>query len=215
MLEFLSRRPRSLTGLALPWAYSGKRKQEVLLFMERFTRKQQGFDWSALVAALAVLVIGIIILIWPAASSRVLVYVIAGAIGITGLIRIVLYLAHREDFSPFSFGGLAFGLSLLSLGIFLLAKPDVLIFILPTALGCVLIFSGFGSLQRALDLLRLKIRRWYIPLIFALVSLICGFIALIDPFDAAQVLMLFLGFSLCGEAVLLLVSLFLFRGEGF
>ena len=77
--------------------------------MERFPRKQQGFDWSALVAALAVLVIGIIILIWPAASSRVLVYVIAGAIGITGLIRIVLYLAHREDFRPFSFGGLATG----------------------------------------------------------------------------------------------------------
>ena len=73
-----------------------------------------------------------------------------------------------------------------------------------------LIFSGFGSLQTAVELFRLHIRRWYIPLIFSLASLICGFIALINPFSTASVLMVFLGIALCGEGLLLLISVFLF-----
>ena len=169
--------------------------------MESMKPKFQRFDWYNLIAALICLVIGVVILIRPSESSMVLVYVISGLIALAGLLRTILY---------FAIGGLSIGLSLLAIGIFLLLAPKVLILVLPVTLGCMLIFSGFGSLQTAVELFRLHIRRWYIPLIFSLASLICGFIALINPFSTASVLMVFLGIALCGEGLLLLISVFLF-----
>lgn len=170
-------------------------------------------DWYSLVAALAMLLLGLTILIWPAASSQAIAYVAAALLTLFGLIRTILYFSRREKSSPFSFGGLSLGLSLLLIGVFLLLDPAVLIGILPVALGCLLIFSGFGSLQTAIELMRLKIRRWYIPLIFAFVAIICGFLALLNPFRAANVLMVFLGVALIGESVLLAISILLLGKE--
>ena len=178
--------------------------------MESMKPKFQRFDWYNLIAALICLVIGVVILIRPSESSMVLVYVISGLIALAGLLRTILYFERHESVSPFAIGGLSIGLSLLAIGIFLLLAPKVLILVLPVTLGCMLIFSGFGSLQTAVELFRLHIRRWYIPLIFSLASLICGFIALINPFSTASVLMVFLGIALCGEGLLLLISVFLF-----
>ena len=178
--------------------------------MESMKPKFQRFDWYNLIAALICLVIGVVILIRPSESSMVLVYVISGLIALAGLLRTILYFARHESVSPFAIGGLSIGLSLLAIGIFLLLAPKVLILVLPVTLGCMLIFSGFGSLQTAVELFRLHIRRWYIPLIFSLASLICGFIALINPFSTASVLMVFLGIALCGEGLLLLISVLLF-----
>ncbi|MEG2633046.1 MAG: DUF308 domain-containing protein, partial [Oscillospiraceae bacterium] len=82
---------------------------------------------------------------------------------------------------------------------------------LPIALGCLLLFSGFGSLQTAIDLCKIRTKIWYVPLIFALISLVCGFIAVFNPFGTASVLMVFLGISLCTEGLLLLISVFVFK----
>ncbi len=172
---------------------------------------KKSFDWYTLIAAAVQLLVGLTILIWPGESRNALAYVIACAIMLAGLARMALYFSRRERVSPFSFGGLSLGLSLTAVGLFFLLTPEVLISLLPVVLGCLLIFSGFGSLQTAVELMRLKACKWYIPLFFALAALVCGFVALLNPFATAKLLMVFLGISLCGEAALLLASLILFR----
>lgn len=169
------------------------------------------FDWYSLVSALILLIVGIVILIWPEQSNEVLAYTIAGIIALLGLFRTFLYFRRKESVSPFSFGGLTLGLTLTAIGAFLLLEPSVLIAILPILLGSLLIFSGFASLQTAFSLMGLKIPKWYIPLLFALAALACGFVSLFNPFGTAKVLMIFLGIALTGEGVMMLISLYLFR----
>ncbi|MDO4572071.1 MAG: DUF308 domain-containing protein [Clostridia bacterium] len=179
--------------------------------MEVIGQGKQKFDWYSLLAALIMIIIGVTILIWPEQTGAVLVYVLGGAVTAAGLVRTILYFSRSERTSPFSFGGLTVGLTLVAVGALLLVKPDILRNILSVVLGCLLIFSGFGSLQTAVELLRLKIDKWWIPLIFALIAIVCGVIAVAELINVPAALMIFLGVALCVEGLLLIVSLCLFH----
>ncbi|MEG0914027.1 MAG: DUF308 domain-containing protein [Oscillospiraceae bacterium] len=179
--------------------------------MEENSKPILQFDWYNLLTALIMIIIGITIFINPNESSRLLAYVIAALVTILGTVRTALYFIRKERYSPFSVGGLSIGLTIMAVGIVLLVDPNILVMILPIALGCLLLFSGFGSLQTAIDLCKIRTKIWYVPLIFALISLVCGFIAVFNPFGTASVLMVFLGISLCTEGLLLLISVFVFK----
>ncbi len=172
---------------------------------------KQKFDWYSLIAALILIIIGVTILIAPDETSTVLVYVVGALITAAGIVRTVLYFSRNERTSPFSFGGLTVGLTLLAVGILLLLRPDILKSILSIVLGCLLIFSGFGNLQTAVELARLKVAKWWLPLIFALLAIVCGVIAVTGLISVTSALMIFLGVALCVEGILLIISLCLFR----
>lgn len=181
--------------------------------MEDFTpsKPKNTFDWYSLLAALIMIIIGVTILLWPDQTGTILVYVVGGLIAAAGIVRAVLYFARNERTSPFSFGGLTVGLTLLAIGVVLLLRPEILKNILAIVLGCLLIFSGFGNLQTAIELARLKVARWWLPMIFAFIAIVCGIIAVADIINVAATLMIFLGVALCVEGILVIVSLCLFR----
>ena len=179
------------------------------VIMETGTKKK--FDWYSLIAAVVMMLIGVTILVWPDETGTVLVYVVGGVVAVAGLVRTILYFAHAEHPSPFSFGGLTVGLTLLAIGVLILSKPDLLKQILPSVLGCLLIFAGFGSLQSGIELSRLKITRWWLPLIFAALAIACGVLAIANPFGTARALMIFIGIALCAEGLLTIISLCMFK----
>ena len=174
-------------------------------------RQRPKFDWFSLLTALIMIIIGITILIWPDETGTILVYVLGGLITAAGLMRTVFYFARNERTGLFSFGGLTIGLTLLAIGIVLLFRTNVLKSILSILLGCLLIFSGFGSLQTAIELARRKISNWWIPFLFAITAVACGIVAVMELITTAKTLMVFLGVALCVEGVLRFIVLSMFR----
>lgn len=67
--------------------------------------------------------------------------------------------------------------------------------------GLVSLFTGLVKVQWTADMLRLKRRRWFLPLISAVVSVVCGIVIITNPFSTAAVLWIFTGISLVAEAV--------------
>ena len=100
---------------------------------------------------------------------------------------------------------LAFGLILLLAGIVLAFTPGSLQGILPTIWGLSLVFGGFLKIQYAFDEKIVGVKRWWIMLIFAAVSLIIGTLALLGSRvfsgDDSQTLFI-IGIFMVGEAVL-------------
>ena len=168
-------------------------------------------DRYSLLTALIMIIIGITVLIWPSETGTILVYVMGGLIAAAGLMRTVFYFARNERTGVFSFGGLTIGLTLLSIGVVLLFRPEVLKSILSIVLGCLLIFSGFGSLQTAIELARRKVPKWWLSFIFAVIAIVCGIIAVMEVINTAKTLMVFLGIALCMEGIFRMVLLVLFR----
>jgi len=177
--------------------------------MKTLKEKLLAFDWRMLCAAAVSLVVGIIILIRPETSALFLSYVLAAFIALYGIVHVVMYFTSKKPVSPFASDSLAAGLTILSLGIYLLYKPTALLAILPVVLGCLLIYLGFVSLQTAVDLIRKRAKLWYLPLLFAIALLVCGLLVFIDPFKTERGLMIFLGIALLAEFTMQIASLVL------
>ena len=170
-------------------------------------------DWlRPLLIFLVSVVLGVCFIIWHKEVTNYLAIAIAAAIAVLGIVELFLFFKKKEVLRPFTIGRLSIAMTMIAIGIFLCFFPKVLIDVLPFALACVIIFIGFITLQMAIDLFRLKVGKWFIPLIFAIVMIACGFLGLINQIWTGKedTLMLFLGIVLCVEGVMQLVSYFLF-----
>ncbi len=175
--------------------------------MTKTTYREDTFRNVSMLAAM--FIVGLVMLIFPDETDLALLIVCGAVLIGCGVIQVVSYIRKKETVAPFSPGGLSTGLTLLFLGVFILLNRAVMNSILNKALGFVLIFAGFSSLQTALSLKKLKADKWYFSLIIAGLSVVCGVIAILASFEA-NVLMIFMGIAFCVESVLLAVNLILF-----
>lgn len=157
--------------------------------------------------------IGILLLFDPIGFSSAIVIAFGVALIAAGLIAVIGY--FRTDAVEAALGRtFAKGLAMLLAGAFCVLQPTwfIVTFPLLTILyGVVILLAGLGKAQWAIDALRLKTGRWYLPAIGAAVSIGCAFVILANPFATTLVLWMFTGISLIVEAVLDILALFLSR----
>ena len=160
--------------------------------------------------ALAGILLGLVLLIWPTLSGKLICYALAVALAAYGVYRIVCYFTRdllltmlRRDFAA--------GLVSLIGAFFLLMRPELLISLLPVLFGLALLLGAVSGVQAGFDLRRMEDNRWYAPLIAAAIQGILGGVILANPFATAMVLMRFIGASLLVEGVFELVFSLLVR----
>ncbi len=150
--------------------------------------------WNMILSAALYMVLGLILLIFPATTARTICYLIAGIAIVTGLVNLVVYFArnitrnyYRNDFVT--------GLMLMVLGIFVIYKVDLVIALVPFIIGLCIIVSGLFKLQGALDVQRMGGNAVLI-LGLAVVNVVIGILMVINPFDSAMLLYRLLGAGL-------------------
>ena len=154
------------------------------------------FAYSALFAA----ALGVVLLIWPSLSGKIICYGLAAVLLALGVYRIICYFV-RDAMMTMLRGDLMAGLVLIALGIFVIAKPDVIVSVLPVLFGLLLILGAMSEIQTAFDMKRMESSRWYLSLIAALVLAALGAVILLNPFSTALTLMRFIGVALIVEGV--------------
>ena len=80
--------------------------------------------------------------------------------------------------------------------------------------GVGLLVMGVVKVQWTVDILRVKVGRWYLPGISALVSLVCAAVILLNPFASMVALWVFIGVALIVEAVVDLLAILWDRLRG-
>ena len=103
--------------------------------------------------------------------------------------------------------GLVVGLILIGCGIFVFAKPQTIISVLPTVLGVVLLLDGLIKLQNAADMMKIHDKSWRYALIMCIVSAILGGLMLANPFKASEMLLKFIGIALIFNGVMDAIAL--------
>ena len=150
--------------------------------------------------ALAIILLGLVLLIWPSLSGKLICYALAAALAVYGIYRIVCYYT-RDIILTMLRRDLAAGLAALLGALFLIIRPELLISLLPALFGLALLVGAISELQAALDLRRMEDERWYAPLIACALQGILGGVILANPFATAMVLMRFIGASLVVEGI--------------
>ena len=106
------------------------------------------FAYSALFAA----ALGVVLLIWPSLSGKIICYGLAAVLLALGVYRIICYFV-RDAMMTMLRGDLMAGLVLIALGIFVIAKPDVIVSVLPVLFGLLLILGAMSEIQTAFNML--------------------------------------------------------------
>ena len=157
------------------------------------------------------LIVGALLIWLNEQATTIASYVLAVILAALGFWFIFSY--FRSDLEKRTAGtDLAFGLISLLSGVVLALSPTSLKEILPAVWGLSLVFGGFLKIQYAFDEKSVGVKRWWIMLIFAALSLAIGTLALLRAnVFGGSIGNPIIGIFMIAEAVLDIVTFFLIK----
>lgn len=156
------------------------------------------------VAALSLIVIGLLFILFPQSSANIICYVAGAFLLLWGLLCLIEFFisgARRGETND-----LASGLTLACVALLLIIKPWIVADFLIVLFGIALIVDGAVKLQQFVTMNKLRMKsRWFV-LVIAVLSVALGILIVFDPFSY-EILMIFAGVSLIATGVMDLISL--------
>jgi len=155
---------------------------------------------SSLLAALATIFLGAVLLVWPNRSVRVICSLLGAILFLLGLFYVIGCISKGRHKLPSAFLFLP-GVILIGLGAFLMMRPDSVVALIQYVFGLLIIFHGILDLQSALALIGARVRRWWLELALAAVTLGLGALILINPFGTFAALVMLIGCVLIYDGI--------------
>ena len=142
--------------------------------------------------SIAYIVIGMMLLIMPQTSLLWICYAFGAVVLITGIVCLIQYARIRGTgfTAPFM------------LGIFTLAKPQVVASFLPIVFGIFIVVDGLSRIGSAIDLAKRKGQKWWVLLLLSIVSVALGILLVLHPFGAAVSVVMVCGILLIVEGAM-------------
>ena len=151
-------------------------------------------------SALICMVVGMVLIIWPATSTQVVCMVLGGVLLIYGIIQIVLYLIARER-TLYLQGMLMLGIIFGVVGAWILLRPDMIIRAVPVIVGLIIIMHGIHNVAQACDLKRMSYDRWWLALIFGMLTVLLGGVLVRNPFTVVNTVVRVIGAFLIYDGI--------------
>ena len=147
---------------------------------------------DASVSSILIAIVGLVLLLMPSLTNRIIVYGIGGVLAVYGIGRIFRYIRRSADAGSLEHD-LSAGLVCVVSGLFMILYCPVVISVLPFLFGLSLIFGGIMSIQAAFDVRRFHGDRWTMHLLIGIAFVCAGIAAIRNPFGTASLLTRFVG----------------------
>lgn len=151
--------------------------------------------WNLILLAVIFIALGIVLILWPGATMKTICYLLAAMLLALGVASLINYL--RKDISGIIYRyDLVVGLCAILGGILVIVKVDKLTDLIPAVLGFLVTMSGILKMQNSVDMLRLGHGTWHVAFAMAIVNIVAGIVLLMNPFEAAEILIMCIGIAL-------------------
>ncbi len=157
--------------------------------MERILKK---IKTNVIVSALICVGLGVILVVWPGLSVRVVCMAIGGVLVLNGLSRLLNFILNRDG-SIFSQMNLVMGIIITVIGGWILLQPGTIIAMIPILVGIIIVIHGINNLQQAVSLCQNRYDKWWIALLLGIVTIGFGVLLVFNPFAAVDTLIRFIG----------------------
>ncbi len=147
---------------------------------------------SKMIAGIISALLGCVLIFWPGLSMGLICQFVGAALTITGVLTALVFFTQPKD-NPFRAASLIAGIPLAVLGVFIMLKPSFLVEFVPIFVGVIVLFDGMMNLIETFDLMKQKYSRWWISLIFAVLTIILGVLLILRPFGIAKFIMQAIG----------------------
>lgn len=142
-----------------------------------------------LTAAMSALV-GLVLLLRPEASLKLLCKFIGMMILLTGVIMLIMYLRQKETALRVH---LVSSILLTVLGLWIFLRPEAIISVIPTVIGIIVIFDGVFNLGEALAIHRQERHSPLLPVILGIITVLLGLVLIFKPLRVAAVITQMIG----------------------
>ncbi len=167
-------------------------------------KTRQNFRWSFVLTALALIVLGIILLAYPTTAMHLLCYLIGAILTIYGCANIIAFFRTKARQLSIE---LLIGVVTTAMGLFTLISPGSVFNAIQIILGLVIIIDSFLGLKRSLALRTVGAKWWPVQFAAAIVAIIFGVLLLIKKDIFGTALFIVLGILLICQGVSDLVGL--------
>ena len=164
------------------------------------------FSKSYIFISALYVVLGVVLLAWPTLSVQMICYGLAVAMIVIGISYGIMYFT-KDSLEGFLQMDLVIGIVCLAFGIFILLNPTFLSSVLPFAMGIILLLGAIVKIQSAINMKKLRLKKWYLILICALVIGVLGAVLLWNPFEEEKYMILYIGICLILDGLTNLISL--------
>lgn len=148
-----------------------------------------------IIASSLMIALGLLFIIFPRETTAAACYVLGAVMILFGLAKIVGYFSKDLFRLAFQFD-LALGLMAIILGVLVICYPNALQAMLPYVVGVYAIIDGIAKFQISVDAKRFGYKKWWILIVFALLTTAAGVLLIVYPAAGTDVLLILLGISL-------------------
>lgn len=139
-------------------------------YLEKFLKKT---GWSSLLSSVVFAILGIILIVNPEGTVKLISSILGAMFIIVGLYKLVTYFANKED-SNFYDLNLAYGIIAVILGIVTIVYSREIGSIFRILIGIWIIYSAITRMNLSVRLKAIDSKAWVYSLIIALAMFICG-----------------------------------------
>lgn len=151
---------------------------------------------NILVDAIALIVVGLVLIFLPGTSLNILTKVIGAVVLAAGVISVVTGLASKNQNVLTKNGSLGFGLVIAVVGVWILINPEFFEAIIPVIAGVIMLFSGIMNLGETLSLGKNSYKNWWVALILAALTIAAGAFLVFNPITMVKYVVQIIGAAL-------------------
>ncbi|MEG1986999.1 MAG: DUF308 domain-containing protein [Bacilli bacterium] len=166
--------------------------------------------WGSVVSSILFIIVGILLMIEPAAVITAISMIVGIAIIIAGIFAFLKYFRNTDVRDIFKFD-LIYGVICVLAGSLLIVNPKAVASILPLVLGIWMIINSIIKMQYAFSLKEYKSDGWIATLIIAVITLGLGILFIFNPFKGATLLMQIIGGVITLYAVMDIVNSYILK----
>lgn len=155
------------------------------------------FRADMILSALFCMVIGVIIIFWPAETIDILCKILAVVLIVMGAAELVSYFWNKTAY-PLS--GIL-GLVVLLIGIWIFLKPESIVSLIPIVIGVILAIHAIQDLKLAWETKRNGYEKWWSILFMALISLALGVVCIVKAFGIVTLALQIIGVALVYDGI--------------
>lgn len=153
---------------------------------------------TAIISALAYIVLGFVMIFYPDKVSIALCYALGGALTVYGLFNLITYFTAKQA----SFGfEMIVGIAATAFGVFFLISPQSIYGMIFAIIGILIIVDSAIDVKRSFQLKALGVKYWWISFLVSALIIIFAISTIIFPTVFADFIMVVLGITLVYEGI--------------
>lgn len=143
-------------------------------------------------AAVLSVVLGVLLVIWPATVITVLARVIAIILMVSGIVSLIPRLMDEVK----SYTSIIVSLLITLIGLWMFLSPQAVASIIPIAIGVLLVVHGVQDLSLALEGKKTKAHNWWSIPLMALLNIVLGVLCICNAVGLVKLGMILIGIML-------------------